>query len=321
MRANIDQIQKQGFFISTAIADQVLLQLNQLDNFNQAVQKKKQFYGKITLAYCIGGVISGGLFFFAPLLFGGLVNRLVPFFGFLLVICVVGIVVFSTIANRFQKLTLPTYRYELAKSTIDVLGRDMDKYSMVSLSLGFQSDSRPVHTTTHPRKSGWRIDSYCDQFLKLDGKFQDGTIFSIKFQERVREKKGRNINGKFRVKPVNKGMDIIINLRVRRPVYGSLTKFQTVFSEGETAINAHRLLNLPKNVLKKLKFKGQTLILVINIADATPLRWAQPVAMGANKQLSLQMSQIKMVHQIFVTALLSCYQILNLSRMIKEEAI
>jgi hypothetical protein len=319
MTVDIAQIQKQGFFVLAAIPDQLLLQIKELDNFNQIAQKKKRFYDNIVLAYTLVDIILGVLVFFIMPLFGPRGSRLVPFFFFLLILCVFGTIIFSFIAGRWQKKELPTYRHTLARSVINILARDMDNYGMLSLSLSFVNDSRPDHTTTHPRKPGWRIDSYFDQFLKLDGKFQDGTQFSIRFTERMKEKKGRNINGKFRVKPVNKGMEICIRLRARRSLYGDLSRFAPLFGQGSKSVNVYKLLNLSRDTLKKVKVKGQSLIIVVAVPEATPLRLGQPTINLAGRSVSVQISQLELVQTTFVTALLAGYQILNLARRVKEQ--
>jgi hypothetical protein len=319
MTVNITQIQKQGYFVSAAIPEQLTLQLKELENFNQIAQQKKRFYGNFTRGYAIGALVSIGLFLFGPAIFRGAIIRLIPFFGFLAIACMIGAIVFSFIAGRWRTLELPAYRYELAKSVIDILARDMDNYSMLSLSLSFSTNSRPDHTTTHPRKPGWRIDSYFDQFLKLDGKFQDGTQFSIRFTERMKEKKGRNINGKFRVKPVNKGMEICIRLRARRSLYGDLSRFAPLFGQGSKSVNVYKLLNLSRDTLKKVKVKGQSLIIVVAVPEATPLRLGQPTINLAGRSVSVQISQLELVQTTFVTALLAGYQILNLARRVKEQ--
>jgi hypothetical protein len=321
MSINLEKIQQTGRFQSTAIPEQLVLELKQLDMFNAEVKRKVAFYGRLATGYTLGAVLSGVLFLFGPIFLGFLAPafllRLLPFFGFLGVVLTIMAFVFGSIRGRFKGLELAEYRYELAKFVVEILGRDLDKYAMLSLSLSFKPNDRVEHTVPHPRKSGWRIDFFSDVFLQVEGKFLDGTEFVIKFTELMREKKGRNINGKFRVKPVNKGMHISILLRVKGSVYGDLSRFDGAF---DSRVTSSKLLRFAQGgILRKLKLKGKVLQLVVALPEASPLRFAPSVFMGGKSQTTLQMGQVKDVQRVFSCALLNSYQILNLARLLEKE--
>ncbi|MFN3926441.1 MAG: hypothetical protein ACK4QL_03765 [Pseudanabaenaceae cyanobacterium] len=326
MSTAIEKVQKTKVLTSTAIAEHLIAEIQEVQKAIQFATQKANFYGRLCL-FCNFGI---GIFAFIAfwalqsvtnLALSSLFLRFVLFSLFLVLVFTILRIAFEILRRNYEDVivTVPEYRCELAKYVLGVLGRDMDKYGMLDLCLKFKIDNSVVYTGLHPSKSGWRIDFYADDFLQVKGKLMDGTEFFIQFTERMREKKGKNINGKFRIKRVNKGMMISINLHTKESVYGNLLRFRKAYRHPDR--NNQLIKIWQGGYLHSLKFKPNSLRLKVGLPQALPLRYTPTVAFGANTRVERQMEQLADVQKTFTSAMLSAYQVLNLARLLHQQAV
>jgi hypothetical protein len=121
-------------------------------------------------------------------------------------------------------LALPDYRYQVATRLIEMLRWDTDDYGQHQVQISFALPRKPARSERHPYRLGWNIDFYEDPWLQMEGKFLDGTHYSLNLCEKWQIRHGRNINGNLRSKPRNKGLEIKLVLQCDRRLYGDFSQ-------------------------------------------------------------------------------------------------
>jgi hypothetical protein len=149
---------------------------------------------------------------------------------------------------------------------------------------------KKTQTLPHPRKRGWKLDIFEDQWLTLEGKFLDSTNFFLTVTELNRTAYGQNPRGKSKSKNKLKGTEINLKLSFPSKKYGSIHVIQKAAPEA---------VKLPEQVnLKRMKVTGKAIDLTVN----TPHSFNQ-----------------EQMYQTITMMFLSLYQILNFAKMLSKK--
>src|SRR6476661_10899962 len=190
------------------------------------------------------------------------------------------------------KLKLRDDRYELPKKILSMVNRDRTPNSNVKIRIHFTPASekgKKIQTLPHPRKRGWKLDIFEDQWLTLEGKFLDSTNFFLTVTELKRTAYGHNARGKWKSKKKPKGTKISLKLSFPSKKYGSIHVIQKAAPEA---------VKLPEEVnIKKIKVTPKAIDLTVN----TPLNLKQ-----------------EEMYQTITMMFLSLYQVLNFAKMLSK---
>lgn len=203
--------------------------------------------------------------------------------------------------SKFKRLNISNYRFDLTKQILQMLARDMDTASTFDLKLSFQPveyHENKIGTNPHPYKSGWKIDNYRNEWLRVQGQFLDKTRFDLSLTELFKKQYGwkRGSSGKQKYKTKNKSLGLDINLKLTYPQrrYGAVKVLQS---------EVNNVVKLPQSSTLRL----------IKITDK---------AIHINARISEQFDEDKNVlYETITSMFLSCYQILNLAKMLSKQSI
>ncbi len=210
----------------------------------------------------------------------------------MLVILIISTIFCYIKLSYYKKLKLRDERYELPKKILSMVNRDRTPNSKVKIGIHFTPAGemgKKIQTLPHPSKRGWKLDIFEDQWLTLEGKFQDSTNFSLTVTELNRRAYGTNARGKSKSKNKPKGTEINLKLSFPSKKYGSIHVIQKAAPEA---------VKLPEQVnLKRMKVTGKAIELTVN----TPHFFKQ-----------------EEMYQTITMMFLSLYQVLNFAKMLSK---
>jgi len=200
--------------------------------------------------------------------------------------------------SQYKKTNISNHRYNLTKQILQMLGRDMDKASVFDLKLSFQPmeiDNNKIGTNPHPYKSGWKVDSYRNEWLRLQGQFLDKTRFNLSLTELSKKEYGwkRGSSGKQKYKTKTKGMGLDIDLKLSYPQsrYGAIKVLQNEINSA------------------------------VKLPQSSTLRLAKVTDKSINISARIAPQFVEVQNTLYETIaamFLSCYQVLNLAKLLSK---
>ncbi|WP_083637028.1 hypothetical protein [Leptolyngbya sp. 'hensonii'] len=219
--------------------------------------------------------------------------------GFILLPLSVSAAIYSGVqAAKYSRLNVDNARYELLKRLLQMLGRDLQTGSEIETVLILSSPtdkSKKTTTVAHRYRSGWKVDLFEDPWLKLRGRFADGTRFCMTATELGQTaygwKRGRSGKNKYKSKTKSKGTELAVTLTYSQRKYGAVKVLQDSWQNA---------IKLPAGVrLKRVRLTDKGMLLQVTAPpDMTPARD----------------NLYKTVTMMF----LSLYQVLNLARVLSK---
>jgi hypothetical protein len=300
MSTLLKEFQQNFNYERTATIPEIVADLNQIVEIDKLSELKKKEYKTKALYYFIGLAVS--IVLLILIIFLAIGNN---YFGLampLLIIAIIGFILAVLYASFMQEnftiLNFAYYRYESTKQVLQMLNRDIDNISEVELQLSFKTilaKENKKYTIAHPHKSGWKIDHYQDEWLKIKGQFLDKTRFGLTAIELSKNQYGweRVRSGKIKYKSKTKklGLDVILTLTYPLKRYGAVKVLQN------EAMGAIQLPTYCK--IRGLKITEKSINLAVRISP--------------------DMSEKK--HEIYQTItmmFLSLYQVLNLAKILSK---
>jgi hypothetical protein len=291
MAINLETFAKDLTYQADTSVRQIFKDLKELAEIKQLAEQKAAYFST-------WGLRGVGLILFAIFMwFFALTNFLKDGarFGFIMfVIPIVIATIFCSVKwNYYQKLKLRDDRYELSKKILSMVNRDRTPKSNVKIGIHFTpagEKGKKTQTLPHPRKRGWKLDIFEDQWLTLEGKFLDSTNFFLTVTELNRTAYGTNARGKSKSKNKLKGTEINLKLSFPGKKYGSIHVIQKAAPEA---------VKLPQKVnLKRMKVTPKAIDLTVN----TPHFFTQ-----------------EQMYQTITMMFLSLYQILNFAKLLSRK--
>ncbi|WNG55372.1 hypothetical protein F0U59_11720 [Archangium gephyra] len=304
MAVDVDQFSNEPIYRATVPCPQVLEDLQQLEKID-ALREKQQAratkVGTLTLAagvLClfVGFMVMDGEGVGMPLTWAGTALTLVGIGAFI-------------VRARHQRLNLENRRYELASRLVGLLQADIAPDEPVTLEL----DLRPAthadkYQNESKTRSGWNVKHYLDTWLSLQGRLLDGTHFRVEMTERTQERKRTktNVRGKTKYQSKQKSDALLrVRLRVKPERYQHLERF------GARAKGAMQLLKGTQ--LKDLTVEADRVDMTLHLASPWAAGEEPPPSGTGPAPLNGQ--------RVVAMALLSLYQLLNLSRALDKKAV
>lgn len=130
----------------------------------------------------------------------------VPTAKVLLGLCLAGFVLSIVQTVRHGRSNLANRRYELAAEVLRLLEKDSPKDATVELQLDLQNPHHASKKQREGKVGPWQVKYFVDPWLKLQGRFLDGTAYRLigteKYQARKKRYRGRS--GKWKSKSKSK---------------------------------------------------------------------------------------------------------------------
>ena len=302
MAVNLETFAKDLTYQADTSVRQIFKDLKEIAEIKQLAEQKVAYFSSWAVGSWLGIVLIIIIigFFFLPLI---IIIRLVfPFLNtwsswiglgfFIFAVLIVSAIFCSVKWNYYHKLKLRDDRYELPKKILSMVNRDRTPKSNVKIGIHFTPAGKmgkKIQTLPHPSKQGWKVDLFEDQWLTLEGKFQDSTNFFLTVTELNRTAYGRNPRGKWKSKNKRKGTEINLKLSFPSKKYGSIHVIQNAAPEA---------VKLPEQVnLKKMKVTAKAIDLTVH----TPPFFTQ-----------------KEMYQTITMMFLSIYQVLNFAKRLSK---
>lgn len=192
-------------------------------------------------------------------------------------------------------------RYELIERLVTMLGRDMPKGDSFDLQLDLRTPEHAEKYVNEGYQGPWQVKYYVDSWLKLRGRFLDGTSFTLvaieKFQ--ARGKWGGRRGNKWKTKN-RSATDMILTLKPKGEKYAMLSAVTG---------DMYGALRLPPwTQLKMLNEEEGGICLRVGAKT----EWEVPPANGQPPAIGF--SGVDMVASMF----LSVYQVLNLVKAMQK---
>jgi hypothetical protein len=290
MAINLTTFAKDLTYQADTSVRQISKDLKELAEIKQLAEQKVAYFRKLAVGSWVGIVLIIIIGFFSA--FFDVLTNLIGLGFFLLAVLIVPAIFCSVKQSYYNKLKLRDERCELPKKILSMVNRDRTPNSNVKIMIHFTpagEKGKKIQTLRHPRKRGWQLDIFGDQWLTLEGKFQDSTNFFLTVTELNRTAYGQNARGKWKIKNKPKGTEINLKLSFPSKKYGSIHVIQKAAPEA---------VKLPEEVnLKRMKVTGKAIDLTVN----TPHFFKQ-----------------EEMYQTITMMFLSLYQILNFAKLLSK---
>jgi hypothetical protein len=215
----------------------------------------------------------------------------------LIIMALIIAIIYEIFMGTKANLNISDYRYQSTQKILQMLDRDMDKTSNLEMKLSFKPISKREYiteTVAHESKSGWKIDKYAQEWLKIKGKFLDKSCFQLDMTELNQQQYGwkRSSSGKskYKTKAKSMGLNIHLVLSYSPRKYPEIKKLEN---------EVNQAIQLPKYAyIKSLKVTAKNINLLVRIAPKE--------------------DNVEHIYQTVTMMFLSFYQILNLSKLISK---
>lgn len=305
MSINLENFRKSLTYSVTAAVSDIVKDLKEMATIDRASEAKQTEFGSLATKCVIGAITSIVIAFILMIvvgemgdgvqLFGNIVTVLLLLVG---VGCTVVAIYAGIRRSKYSRLNLPNHRYALTEKILEMLERDMDKEVKVSVHLDLSpahQKSKQIKTVAHPSKSGFKIDIFQDDWLKIEGKLLDKTRFVLTTSELNQTaygwKTSRSGKSKYKTKSKAKGLDISLDLTYPQRRYGAIKVLNN------EAVNAVKIPKLSQ--VKRMRVTDKGINLVVKIPPSMP--WNEET-----------------LYQTITMMFLSLYQVLNLARMLSK---
>ena len=208
------------------------------------------------------------------------------------------------------KLDLEDRRYGLLGGVAKLLSADMSDTSSFTVNLDFRNHTHADKLQRKGKVGRWNVEFYVDRWLELQGRFVDGTKFSVamveKHQKRHRKKRSRS--GKIKHKSKTKhATEAIVSLKIKGKRYPQVT--------GQAKRIKQYIQLPPSTALKSVSVEGDQLTMRSTCANPWAVKTAQQKSSPAvtrNARGSI-VPQVDAVNWLAMM-LLSLYALLNDSK-------
>ncbi|MEI8019709.1 MAG: hypothetical protein WCH39_16005 [Schlesneria sp.] len=279
MSFDFNQFKRDLIYTDQASVADIRTSINEIREFDRKTESLLTFL--ITVMTVAGLCTLFSLFAFFPL-------AVIP--GSVLAICAV-------FYFQKKKQDLLNRRYELTMDVVNALSRDMPKEGQIKLKMDLTAPDCTDKKTASEKVYGWDVTYFEDPWLRLEGRFTDGTAYDISMNDRFqsRTKWARSSSGKSKKKSKTKLATVTsVKLFPKQKKYVSLAK---------VTAQTNQLLKLPTWVrIKKVSAEPDLLAVTTVTSEKWSVRRSDPTTTFDGPE-------------IIYTSLLSLYQVLHESKL------
>ncbi|MBU7582256.1 MAG: hypothetical protein KAF91_05000 [Nostoc sp. TH1S01] len=300
MPIDLKEFRQKLSYTAQASIKQVIADLQEIAEIDHLAELKQKEYGRKALYYFIGIVISVILLILGASFISNI--QLWGLLALLFIVSILGLAIAFIMAlvkrSKFGRINIINYRYQSTQKILQMLSRDMDSNANINLHLSFNITEKNEHKTStipHSIKSGWKIDNYQHEWMRIQGQFLDKTRFELSATSLSKKqygwKRGSSGKNKYKSKIKLVGLDIHLNMVYSQRRYGAI---KVLKDEMDGA------LKLPKlSHLRNLRLTDKSMQLAVRISPN--------VADNQNE-----------IYQTVTAMFLSLYQVLNLAKALSK---
>jgi hypothetical protein len=312
LAVDLDQFSNAPIYRATVPCSQALedlQQLGQLDAHREKKQRQASLVGGSTLVAGILGLLVG-----FPGLQGEGIGEVLGWGGVGLIL--VGLVALIQ-SSRYQQLNLENRRYELASRLVGLLQADIAPDEPVTLELDLRPETHSDKYQNESRTpSGWKVKHYLDPWLSLQARLLDGTHLRLEMTARVQLRSRTKTNARGKTKHKSRQLsDALLRVRLRvKP-----ERYQHLERLGAKAEGAMQLLKGTQ--LKDLTVEADRVDMTLHL-DSPWSAGNEPRPSPGSGPGNRSPGPTPLNGQrVVAMALLSLYQLLNLSRALDKKAV
>jgi uncharacterized membrane protein YfbV (UPF0208 family) len=296
MALNLNVFHQHLIYETKASAETIHQDIEQIAILDREAELQVQKYDRYARYFGIG------IFVFFILVFILLAIDIIPLASIAAIAFIISIAGISwTLIQRskHKKFDLSNSRYEVLSDIIRMVSRDMSENEYISVRLVLSSPTHKnklIQSVPHPYQSGFKLDTFADEWLRIKGFFADKSYFDLIATETRITKHGwkRNARGKSKHKSKTKLKGMNLHLTIHYPLkkYGAIQAIDRDINDA---------FKLPNNVtLKRLKRTAKNLTAIAYV----------PGDLAENRAL---------IYQTVTMMFLSTYQVLNLARVLSKK--
>jgi hypothetical protein len=292
MAGGLAQFKSTLVYEALGSATALLADLEQIREFDRQSEVRLRMWKILTAVstlVLVGGTALALAGAFGPKPGGNILGACVLFGG-------LGLVTGIVLWVRGARLDLADRRYELFGELTRLLSHDMEKDGQIAVALDLARTNDRRKKTGTGKVRDWNVDYYQDPWLRLRGRFLDGTKFQITIIEKLqaRSKWKRSRSGKNKYKSKKKSSTLASVLLLPRA-----KRYQHL---GKASYEARRLVRLPPWAQVKNLTAGEAeLALTASTSQEWSVRRRDPLTTCDGVEW-------------LGTMLLSLYQVLHMSK-------
>jgi predicted membrane protein len=300
MPINLKEFRKQLTYQQSATPVVISRELKDIAKVDRLAEIEQKKYGKFALYFFLG-VLGTIILIFTTSTFLTSSNS-IAIVTLLLFLLAIGLSIAFTysLSRRIYhaKFNLPNYRYDLANNLLNMLTRDINKASNIDVYLSFIASTDKQYkqsTIPHPSRSGWKIDCFQHEWLRMQGQFLDKTRFTLTATALSKTqygwKRGRSGKNKYKSKTKPIGLDVGLTLNYSQKQYGAI---KVLKNEINAAIKVPIFCQI-----RNIKVTDKSIHLSLRISPHVADKSAE-------------------IYEAITTMFLSLYQVLNLAKVLSK---
>jgi hypothetical protein len=296
MPINLETFCEYLTYEANAPIEKIWEDIEEIAQLDRDAEAKQAQFNKLLTGFIIAAIIIFILLFIS--LSSG-IQPLTIIGSTLFISCIIVAILIGSKSQAYSRLNLPNYRYELLRKILEMCQRDIENNSSVSVRLVLSKPTeknKVVKTIPHPYQSGFKVDLYRDEWLKVKGEFLDRSRFVLSATELAQTKHGwkrsRSGKSKYKSKSKSRGLNITLMLDYSLRKYGAI---KILKNEAMSAIQ------LPQSTqIKQLKLTDKSIDLTVKVPASND--W-----------------HTEDIYKNITMMFLSLYQILNLARLLSKK--
>lgn len=316
-------LRRQKAYQNTAPIPVILEDMATIADLDRVAEAESQRLRKVADTWTGWGCGAAGLSFLC--LFAA--SFLGSFAVFLLLLGVGTTIFFLARASQTRQkalyegeLDFPNHRYQLLQRLLPVLKRDMKPKGAIGINLDLSAPDRRQKFITqmpHPRRRGWKIDFFEDPWLRLKGRFVDGTRFLLTLNQRHQIRSGRNVNGKQRTRPRFKGFDLRLDITCSPQLHPTLAQLPPLQGAVQLPHSAtlKQIKITPKGLCIKVRLPEGPFPAFIPASTRPALTYRDPRQLLPSAIAQSEQDLETALYETSLAMLLSAFQVINLARL------
>ncbi len=267
MAADLGGFKRTLVYAAEGPAEQLFADVEEIRKFDRESEKRLRVWKFLTAGSVLA--IGLGLFFVISRAIGE--ERSFQAFLGCVTLGGVGLITGIVLWVRGSRFDLANRRYELFAALVEMLRRDMPKDATIAVALDLSRPTEKRKKTGTGKAGHWDVVYHQDPWLKLRGRFADGTTFQVAMIDKtqLRNRWKRSASGKNKRKTKTKAATVaLVKLSPKAKRYPDLPR---------VAGEVRKLVRIPSWCeVKEATASAEELTLVTTTAAQWSVRGADP---------------------------------------------
>ncbi|MCY2964793.1 MAG: hypothetical protein NT069_14345 [Planctomycetota bacterium] len=223
MAADLGGFKRTLVYATEGPAEQLIADVEEIRKFDRESENRLRVWKFLTAGSVLA--IGLGIFLMISRAFGE--ERSFQAFLGCVTLGGVGLITGIVLWVRGSRFDLANRRYELFAALVEMLRRDMPKDATISVALDLSPPTEKRKKSGEGKAGKWDVVHYQDSWLKLRGRFADGTTFQVAMIDKtqLRSRWKRSASGKNKRKTKTKAATVaVVKLSPKSKRYPDLSR-------------------------------------------------------------------------------------------------